>query len=182
MEPPGRRPRVSGVIAALAGSRPATQEDVGALYAASYRRLVGLLTVVSGNAADAEEVVQEAFARLLLSWDTVRTYDDPEAWLRTVAIRISHSRWRRAKVAARALPRLGADQRDVAPPDGVRLDAEALLAALPRAFREVLVLHHGLGLPVEEIARELRIPPGTVKSRLSRARAAAVAAGGDLGD
>jgi RNA polymerase sigma-70 factor (ECF subfamily) len=161
--------------AAPAQVRDATIEG---LYAASYARLVGLLTVVCGNAADAEEVVQEAFARLIPAWDKVRGYDDPEAWLRAVAFRLSTSRWRRARVAARGLVRLGPPP-DVPPPDGDRLDAERLLAALPRGYREVLVLYHGLGLPVGEIATELGIAPGTVKSRLSRARAAAAAQGGD---
>jgi RNA polymerase sigma-70 factor, ECF subfamily len=36
----------------------------------------------------------------------------------------------------------------------------------------VIVLHHLVGLPVEEVARELRLAPGTVKSRLARGRAA----------
>ena len=145
------------------------------LYAASYGRLVGLLRVC-GTAADAEEVVQEAFARLIPAWDRVCHYDDPEAWLRTVAFRLAASRWRRARVAARGLVRLGPPP-PVPQPDGTRLDAERLLAALPRAYREVLVLHHGLGLPIAEIAAELGVAVGTVKSRLSRARVAAAALG-----
>jgi RNA polymerase sigma-70 factor (ECF subfamily) len=36
----------------------------------------------------------------------------------------------------------------------------------------VIVLHHLVGLPVEEVARELRVPAGTVKSRLARGRGA----------
>lgn len=167
--------------AATASDETRTAADtVEALYAASYARLVGLLTVVCGNAADAEEVVQEAFARLIPAWDRVRRYDDPEAWLRTVAFRLSMSRWRRARVAARGLARIGAPP-PAPPPDGDRLDAERLLAALPRALREVLVLHHGLGLPIAEIASELGIPPGTVKSRLFRARAAAASLGSPYG-
>ena len=46
------------------------------------------------------------------------------------------------------------------------------LAALPLAQRQVIVLHHLVGLPVEEVARELRLATGTVKSRLARGRAA----------
>jgi RNA polymerase sigma-70 factor (ECF subfamily) len=158
---------------------------VSELYAASYGRLVGALTVATGSRADAEDVVQEAFARLVPRWRTVSGYDDPEAWVRTVAFRLSASRWRRARVAALAMARIGTPPATEAPGDAgvdASLDAERLLAGLPRAFREVLVLHHALGLPLEQIAAELRIPVGTVKSRLSRARAAAAARTGDHHD
>jgi RNA polymerase sigma-70 factor (ECF subfamily) len=156
----------------------AATAGVAELYAASYARLVGALTVATGSRADAEEVVQEAFARLLPRWRTVETYNNPEAWVRTVAFRLSASRWRRAKVAARAMARIGAPP-DVEPPGDSGLDAERVLDGLPRAYREVLVLHHALGLPVDQVAAELGIPVGTVKSRLSRARAAAAQRGGD---
>jgi RNA polymerase sigma-70 factor (ECF subfamily) len=59
-----------------------------------------------------------------------------------------------------------------APDEDALLDEDAL-RPLSLEHRQVLVLHHGLGLSVDEIARELGIPAGTVKSRLSRARSAA---------
>ena len=46
------------------------------------------------------------------------------------------------------------------------------MAALPLSQRQVIVLHHLAGLPVEEVASELRLATGTVKSRLARGRAA----------
>jgi RNA polymerase sigma factor (sigma-70 family) len=164
--------RLAGVTAVTSAILEATTDTVAGFYAATYPRLVGVLTVACGNRGDAEEVVQEAFVRLIPRWGTVSRYDDPEAWVRMVAFRLSRSRWQRAGVAARALLRLGPPD-DVAPPDAARVDADRVLAALPRGHREVLVLHHGLGLPVEQVAAELGIPVGTVKSRLSRARAAA---------
>ena len=182
MEPGDPLARVSGVHAAPSGLTPAattTGRTVGELYAAAYPRLVGVLTVVTGSHADAEDVVQEAFARLVPAWPRVSGYDDPEAWVRMVAFRLAASRWRRAAAATRAFTRLGAPPA-VPPPDAARLDAETVLAALPRKHREVLVLHHALGLPVEDVAAQLGVPVGTVKSRLARARAAAAAVlGGD---
>jgi DNA-directed RNA polymerase specialized sigma24 family protein len=47
---------------------------------------------------------------------------------------------------------------------------------LPRRYREVLVLHYLADLPVQEVAAELRVPVGTVSSRLARGRAALVRA------
>jgi len=52
------------------------------------------LTTVGGNRADAQEILQEKFVRLVERWHRVRAYDDPEAWVRAVALRmliLSHS-------------------------------------------------------------------------------------------
>lgn len=81
------------------------------------------------------------------------------------------SRARRRKVARLELPRLGGAVTTDAPSGG-RLDLAAALATLPIGSRAVVLLRHVHDLPVEEIADQLRIPVGTVKSRLSRARVA----------
>ncbi|HEU0129464.1 MAG TPA: SigE family RNA polymerase sigma factor [Mycobacteriales bacterium] len=173
----------TGVTAVTSTSLPAgvaaADDTVAAFYEAAYPRLVGVLTLASGSRADAEEVVQEAFLRLIPRWSRVSRYDDPEAWVRMVAFRLARSRWHSARARARALVRLGAPP-DVPAPDGHRVDVERVLATLPPRQREVLVLHHALGLPVDQVAAELGVPVGTVKSRLARARSAAAAAGGDL--
>lgn len=150
-----------------------SDEEVAALYARSYRRLVGLLTSIGGSRCDAEEVAQDAFVKLLPRWSKVRTYDDPEAWVRSVAVRMLIGRHRRATVATLGLGRLRARPPQPEP----SLSAEALVVAsalrtLPLPWRAVLVLHHVMDLPLDQVAAELQIPEGTVKSRLSRARAA----------
>jgi RNA polymerase sigma-70 factor (ECF subfamily) len=152
--------------------RAESTESVDAFYRATYPRLVSLLTLAAGDRATAEDVVQEAFLRLVPRWERVAAYEDPEAWVRTVALRLCTSRWRRAQSALRTLGRLGAP-RATPPPSGARVDAERLLARLSPAHRQVLVLHHGLDMSVRDIALLLGVPEGTVKSRLSRARAEA---------
>lgn len=155
--------------------------SVAVLYQATYARLVGVLTLACGSRGEAEEVVQDAFVRLIPRWSRVSRYEDPEAWVRGVAFRLARSRWRRRVTAAKALPMLSS--RDHVPgPTGDGVDVLRVLAALPHKHREVLVLHHALGLPVEQVAADLDLPVGTVKSRLSRARAAAAALGGDIHD
>jgi len=144
------------------------------LYAATSARLVGLLTAMGGSAEDAEEVCQEAWARLVVRWDRVRRYDDPEAWVRGVAVRLLISRARRRTVAARFLPLL-ADRSVVPAPSGAAVDVSVALAGLPLEQRAVVVLHHALDVSVEEVARVLEIPVGTVKSRLSRGQTALAA-------
>jgi RNA polymerase sigma-70 factor (ECF subfamily) len=140
------------------------------LYSASYARLVGVVGAITGSGGEAEEAVQDAFVRLLGAWPTVSRYDDPEAWVRKVALGRVSNRRRKARNGLRALFRQ-VPRPDAPGPSGDAVDLDRALAALPRPQRAVVVLQH-LGLPVEQIARELGIPVGTVKSRLSRARAA----------
>jgi RNA polymerase sigma-70 factor (ECF subfamily) len=150
------------------------EHEVAGVYAASSRRLIGLLTVMGGSAADAEEITQDAFVKLLEKWPRVREYDDVEGWLRTVAVRMLISRYRRRRVASGGLLKLSAGARTTVSPDSAdsRVDLAAALATLPVTYRAAVLLHHVHDLPVDEVATILRVPVGTVKSRLSRARAA----------
>jgi RNA polymerase sigma-70 factor (ECF subfamily) len=149
------------------------EDDVAEVYARACGPLVGLLTVMGGSASEAEEIAQEAFVQLLVHWPRVREYDDIDAWLRLVVVRLLISRHRRTKVARLGLGRIAARSVQVAPePSPDVLDLRQALSRLPVASRAVLVLHHVHDLPVDEIATLLRVPVGTVKSRLSRARAA----------
>lgn len=141
------------------------------LYTQSYRRLVAQLHAVTGNRQEAEDVVQEAFMRAMGRWNDVRTYDAPEAWLRTVALNLARSRWRRAVRGAAALVKHGVphEEPELSP------DHVALMTAmkdLPEAQREALVLHHFVGLSVDEVAASVGAPSGTIKARLSRGRTA----------
>ncbi len=148
-------------------------DEVATIYAVTGPRLIGLLTAMSGSRTEAEEVAQDAFVKLLEKWSRVREYDDIEAWLRTVAVRMMISRYRRRKVATLGLGRLASgSETSIAGPTPARLDVAAALASLPLSSRAVVLLHHVHDLPVDEVAALLRLPVGTVKSRLSRARAA----------
>lgn len=144
--------------------------DLRDLYAASYSRLVGVVGAVCRDRDEAEEAVQEAFVRLMGSWSKVSRYDDPEAWVRKVALRQVSNRRRKALNGLKAALRHG-PQPDVPEPTGAEVDADRALALLPEQQRVVLVLHR-LGLDTDAIADALDIPVGTVKSRLARARAA----------
>ena len=140
-------------------------------FAATYGRLVGLLFAFLHDRAQAEDVVQDAFASALLRWPVLRRYHDPEAWVRMVAFRRAIDHQRRSARQLRALLRVG-------PPPSLpavgaeHVDLVRALARLPLAQREVLVLHYVAELAVERVAAELRVPVGTVKSRLARGRAA----------
>lgn len=142
------------------------------IYHASYGRLVGQFYLIcGGDLAAAEDIVSEAFVRAVAHARTFRRTDNPEAWLRRVALNIHHSTWRRMKTYA------GLEHKIPRPGQPVDLTADhlALLAALktlPDAQREAIVLHHLADWPVTEVAATLGIPIGTVKARLARGRAA----------
>src|SRR5215218_9494972 len=81
-------------------ARTADVQTVRAVFEASYRRLVGQLYGVCGDLAEAEEVVAEAFARAVQHERTFVRLDNPEAWLRTVAVNVSRTRFRWRRLAA----------------------------------------------------------------------------------
>lgn len=144
--------------------------EIQELYAASYRRLLGQLIGVTGSVAEAEDVLQEAFVRGLDHPRRLLGADNPEAWLRTVAINLARSRWRRAQRFLGLAPRLVEES-----PDG-DVDGHVVLVqalrTLPAGQREVIALHHLADLTVEQVADTLGLPTGTVKARLSRGRSA----------
>jgi RNA polymerase sigma-70 factor, ECF subfamily len=146
-------------------------DDFDAFYAASYRRLVGQLFVVLGDLNEAEDVVQEAFTRAAARWPRVRAFEVPEAWVRRVALNQAFTVLRRAKRQLRLLGRLPSDREPSALPSDV-VDLLAAMRRLPATQREVLVLHYLVEFSLDEVARHLRIPGGTAKSRLARGRRA----------
>ena len=146
-------------------------DDFEDFYQTSYPRLVGQLTVLTGSLEDAEDAVQEAFARASTRWARLRDYEAPEAWVRRVALNLATSGLRHTRRQLAALTRMRAAAVEPAPASDW-LAIEVGLRRLPLRHRQVLVLFYGADLSVEEVARQLRVPTGTVKSRLARARAA----------
>lgn len=140
---------------------------------ASYRRLVGQLYGVCGDLAEAEDVVAEAFVKAVSHRRTFEALGNPEAWLRTVAVNLARSRHRRRRLGEQLVGR--SVQREPDPRLDLsddRLTLVTALRALPHAQREVLALHYLADLPVAVIAETIGAPEGTVKTRLSRGRAA----------
>ena len=146
-------------------------EDFDAFYRDTRQRVVAALYALTGDLAEAQDVTQEAYARAWQRWRTISGYDEPEAWVRTVARRIASSGWRKARNRVKAYRRHGAELSAPAPSE----DTVALVTALrqlPAEQREAVVLHHIVGLPVTEVALQTGAPTGTVKARLSRGRKA----------
>ena len=145
------------------------------LYERSARRLVGVTYAACGDLQEAQDCVQEAFVRAWTRRAELDVARAPEAWVRVTALRLAVSRWRRLRGLDRALSRSGPPP---APrePDGLRVDVRRAMAALPARTRVSVALHYLCDLPLEEISRQTRTPVNTVKSHLSRGRAALRAA------
>jgi RNA polymerase sigma-70 factor (ECF subfamily) len=146
------------------------RDDFAEFYAATFGPLCVQLHAHTGDYAEAQDVVQEAFCRALPRWKTLAEYDDPAAWVRKVAWNLATSRWRRMRRLVDFTRAQNVDP--VPPPNPDRLDLMVALAALPAPQREALVLHYIGGVSVAEIAQITGVSIGTVKSRLHRARAA----------
>ncbi|BCL15648.1 SigE family RNA polymerase sigma factor [Micromonospora sagamiensis] len=140
-------------------------------YRGSRQRLLGFVYALTGDLAEAQDAVQEAYVRAWQRWSTVGRYDDPEAWVRVVASRIAVSRWRSLRSRARAYLRHGVTETAPAPNTDT-VEVVAALRRLPEEQRTALALYYLLGMPVAEVARETNAPVGTVKARLSRGRTA----------
>ncbi|MFJ9981725.1 SigE family RNA polymerase sigma factor [Streptomyces cyaneofuscatus] len=148
------------------------EAEFDAFYAATAKRLVATVYAMTGDLAESEDAVQEAYARAWQRWDRLTREGDPLPWVRTVASRLAVSAWRRTRNRLRAQLRHGAASDDPGP-SGALGDRAALVAALRELRpdqRRAVVLHHLLDLPVEEVARETGSTSGAVRTRLSRAR------------
>ncbi|MDT4988170.1 MAG: hypothetical protein QOI74_2264 [Micromonosporaceae bacterium] len=149
------------------------REAVRHAYQAHYRRLVASLYALTGDYAEAQDLVGEAYARALARATQFLDVADPEAWLRTVAVNLARTRWRRRRLFE-TLVRTGRVARPVESVPGADPTRVALITALQqlsRPTRETIVLHHIADMTVHEVARTLGVPVGTVKARLSRGRA-----------
>ena len=131
------------------------------------------------NEEDAKDVVQEAYLRAFKSFGGFRG-SNGRAWLLTIVRNTSYTLLKKNRVADLTTTfdeEIHASGDESASPAIIvehAEDAELVTKAmdeLPAEFREILVLRHQEGLSYKEIADIAQIPPGTVMSRLARARA-----------
>jgi RNA polymerase sigma-70 factor (sigma-E family) len=131
--------------------------------------LLKLAYTLTGNAADAEDVVQEALARALPRWDRISRVDNVDAYVRRMVVNAHTSWWRRSR--RREAP--------VADPPSSEVDAPGLgfddhrrlwlaCQALPESQRTAIVLRYYEQLEYAEIAELTGVREGSVRSRVSR--------------
>lgn len=124
----------------------------------SLSRLAFLLT---GSASAADEIAQDALEGVFRRWAMI---EHPRSYARVAVVNGARSWLRRRRVAER----VRADRVESEELDADAIVLRRMLAGLPEREREVVVLRFYADLRVDDIAAELEIPVGTVKSLLHR--------------
>ena len=146
------------------------REDFRSYVAGRSAALLRTAYLLTGNRADAEDLLQTALAKTYLSWERIRDREAVDGYVRRVMVNTQTSWWRRRKVDERPTDELP----DRSGRDGTAdLDLhDALwtaLSALPRRQRAMVVLRYYEDLSEAETARVMGVSTGTVKSTTSRA-------------
>ena len=141
-----------------------------------------LVKILNGDRTTAEEVVQDTMLAVWRGAANFRSESEVETWIKAIAYNQVRQRWRSRERRTTRIRRWLASQIEPSSPsqagqmlDDYSLDREGLCAAIERLSidqREALVLTYFGGLNCRETADVLGVAPGTVKSRLHRAREA----------
>ena len=152
----------------LAAEAPApesfvTPRSFEAFYDTEGRTLFRRLWLVTGDRAEAEEIMQDAFMKVWERWDQVGVMDDPVGYLYRTAMNLFRRRYRRAVLAIRRSVGLAPTQDDFADADD-RETVRGVLSTLPPRQRAALVLTEMLGFSAKEAGRALGVQASTVRS------------------
>lgn len=134
--------------------------------------LLRLAYLLTGNAADAEDVVQDALSRALPRWERISRVEDVDAYVKRMVVNAHTSWWR--KFRRRESPSSYVDSGETVAGPGAgpghdeRQRLWAACRALPEAQRTAVVLRYYEQLEYDEIAALTGVAEGTVRSRVSR--------------
>jgi RNA polymerase sigma-70 factor (sigma-E family) len=164
------------VVRAVGGDAlVAAADSLTLLYTAHYRGLVRLAAYLTNDRDAAEEIVQDAYVKVLGRWGGLRDLDKGEAYLRQTVVNLSRSRLRHRSVVERHAPAPMPDTASAESGALTQLDRSAVVRALhdlPRRQREALVLRFYADLSEAQTAYAMGISAGAVKSHTSRGMAA----------
>ena len=159
---------------------PVVQEpppDFRTFFEDEHRGLLKALHFVTGNRAEAADLMQEAFLKLWELWGRIDRIEDPRAYLFRVAFNGSKMRARSAALAARhAVPFVAV--RDAYDDIDMREDVRRMLLSLTQRQRTALVLLDLYGYGSEDAAGIMGIRPSTVRALATQGRAVLRATGG----
>jgi RNA polymerase sigma-70 factor (sigma-E family) len=134
------------------------------------RSLLRTAYLLTGNAADAEDLVQSALAKTYLAWDRIEDRNALDGYVRRAMVNTHISWWRRRRLEE--YPTDEIPDRPVADDSGASDLADTLRRAvdrLPQRMRAAVVLRYFEDMTEAEVADVLGVSLGTVKSTVSRA-------------
>ena len=148
-----------------------TARDFERMVEAHQHRIFGFALGLSGNAADAEEIAQDAFVRAhraLQGYDADRVRElRVSAWLHQIALNVFRNRARRKLRDTVPLDAIAEPHANGLLPEELH-DLREAVRRLPARYREAVVLRHVQGFNYQEIAGVLGVPEGTAKSDVHR--------------
>lgn len=134
-----------------------------------YSDMVYRLAVVNtGNSSDVDDIFQNVFLKLFIHKNSIKSEEHLKAWLIRVTINECRTHmtaaWRRKRVSLDALPEMASEEKEDLS------DVTQAVLGLPEKYREVIHLFYYEDLSVREIADDLGLSEGAVKTRLRRGR------------
>jgi RNA polymerase sigma-70 factor (ECF subfamily) len=148
----------------------AAPKDFRIFFEDEHRRLFKTLYFVTGDRAEAADLMQEAFLKLWERWDRIESIDDPQAYLFRVALNGTRMRVRAARRAAKRTAPLVL-VRDPYDDVDIREDVRRMLQRLAPRQRAALVLLDLYGYSSEDAGRIMGIRPSTVRALATQGRA-----------
>ena len=159
----------------VAGVRAGDAAAERALYEANVDRVFRLAYRMTGDEDQAREFAQDTFVRVFERIDQFRGEAALSTWIRAIAMTVilnglrKVKRFRQREADLEAAAGIGARDRHAEPDLKERL--RAAVESLPEKYKAVFVMHDVEGYTHEEIGAALKMPAGTSKAQLSRARA-----------
>lgn len=170
LSPSARRETLAALVRRMQdGDEAALEPFIEETQEAAWRLAMSIL----GDRGQAEDCLQDVYFTVHRSVHQVRDPYAAHTWLlRIVTHRCRRLQRHRPQQSLEALAESGVEPATPDPTDaaGARLQLEAAMATLPPPDREVITLREMLALSYEEIADSLKVPLGTVRSRLAKAR------------
>lgn len=141
------------------------QRDFDGFYATHFDDVARAISLAAGDRELARDATQEAFARALRRWRTVRDMDRPDGWVYVVAMNQLRDHWRRLE-RRRPTEQIAVDTSGAVV---TRLSVRDAIATLPPRQRQAVVLRYLADLPLADLANAMGCALGTVKATLHEA-------------
>jgi RNA polymerase sigma factor (sigma-70 family) len=157
------------VLVRLSGVGDEIDPELVAFCHAEWPRLVGSLTLYTGERDLAEDLAQETLIRVCEHWSEVQHARSRSAWSHRVAFNLAKSQFRRRAIQRRLRRHESAESIARDPDTALCIAVRAAVAALPETQRRALVLRYFADLSVRQVAALMDCPVNTVKTHTSRA-------------